>query len=164
MRRRTILAIGVAVISSGVAALAGCRRPVRRPTEAEKPAAPRPRRAPPAPTAADLALLSPLKPGETLAGWQVTEIQGIESGVLGVVVSRNQSSVRLIVALASDEGPAAPASAGRFAVYYSARRTLPDDARSLAGALADVLSKNQGVPVPSGLGPFNPAPKPGVPL
>jgi hypothetical protein len=145
MRRRTILAIAVVVFSSGgVALIARRRRP--HPTEPE------------------LALLSPLRPGGLLAGWRVIEIQGIESGVLGVVVSKDDGLVQLIVGLASEDGPAAPASAGRFDVYYSARRTLPDEARSLANALADVLRNNQSVPTPPGLGRFHPGAKPGITL
>jgi hypothetical protein len=168
MRRCTILVVAAAAISAGVA-LFTVRRFASGPGQTAKDAGVtlatvRPRRTPPPPTAADLALIAPLKPGEVLAGWTLTEIQGVESGVLGVVMSREQGSVRLIVALASDEAPVPPASAGRFAVYYSARRTLPDDARSLAGALADILQKNQSVPTPPGLSPFNPPPKPGISL
>jgi hypothetical protein len=167
MRRRTIAAIAVAIL--WVAALVGSRRLARGPRQVDKDAGMKPAgsalpRPPPPATEGDLALLSPLRPGELLAGWRVIEIQGIESGALGVVVSRDKSSVRLIVALASEDGPVPPASAGRFAVYYSARRTLPDDARALASALADVLRNNQGVPTPPALGPFQPAAKPGIAL
>jgi hypothetical protein len=169
MRRRTMLAVAMAFVLSGVA-LAVTQRLVPRSGHVVRgasapPPSSRPGRSPPAvPTEAEMALLSPLKPGEMLAGWHVVAIQGIQDGVLVVVVSQDDRSVRLIVALSSEDGPVPPASAGRFAVYYSAHHTPSDEALSLASALADVLRNNQNVPVPPRLAPFDPPPKPGISL
>jgi hypothetical protein len=120
-----------------------------------------PPRAPPKPAGpSELALVAPLAPGGELDGFEVREVRAVADGVLVVVCGKDRVVVRLWVALASDAGPEPPATAGRYAVFYSAKGADPEDAARLARALAAVVDKRADVPVPPGMTTFVPAPIP----
>jgi hypothetical protein len=107
--------------------------------------------------AATLAFLSPLKRGDNLDGWTVRRIGGVEHGAVHVLFARGDDLIELSVALSSDAGPVPPARAGRYAIFYSIRHSTTlegDTGTSLAGALAQILSKNESVAPPPGLTPF----------
>ena len=115
--------------------------------------------APPrAPTTEELALLAPLTKGSSLAGWEIIRIEGTDRGALRVVCAQKRSLVRLYVALASDDGPAPPAAAGKFAVFYSLKDASAQDGERLATELAAILEKNKDAPPPPGMTPFQPRP------
>jgi hypothetical protein len=124
--------------------------------------APRPTPPPPARPAgpAELALVAPLVPGARLENFEVREVRAVESGVLTLVLAKERAIVRLSVALAEDAGPAPPALAGRYAIFYSLRNAQPEDGERLARALARILDKHADVPAPPGLSPFVPSPIP----
>lgn len=104
--------------------------------------------------------MAPLVPGARLGGYEVREIHAIEGGQLTLVCAKDRATVRLSIALAADEGPAPPATAGRYAVFYSLRNAPPEDGERLAKALADVLGKHTDLPPPAGLTAFSPKPIP----
>src|SRR5689334_6139659 len=75
---------------------------------------------PPAPSAAELALLAPLAVGSDLGdGFIVREIHGVSGGVIRLVCVKDKATVRLDIALADAEGAVPPATAGKYAVFYS---------------------------------------------
>ncbi|UQA56285.1 hypothetical protein [Polyangium aurulentum] len=124
--------------------------------------APRPPPPPPPRPAGpeELALVAPLVPGARLEDFEVREVRAVQGGVLTLVLAKDRATVRLSVALAEDGGPAPPALAGRYAVFYSLRNAQPEDGERLARALARILDKHADVPAPPGLGPFVPSPIP----
>jgi hypothetical protein len=121
-----------------------------------------PNRSPPAPpkppTQAELAILAPLTKGSPLGGWEVSRIEGIDRGALRVVCVKDRAVVRLYVALSVDGGPAPPATAGQYSVFYSLKDATPEDGERLAKELAAVVEKNSGAPPPPGIAPFVPRP------
>ena len=153
--------LGSLVLPALLLALPACARD-DRPADPAPPAtssrpAPPPRPAGPA----ELALVAPLTPGGTLEGFTVREIFAVENGVLTLVCAKDRAVVRLSIALAADGGPAPPALAGKYAVFYSARgKSDPQDAERLARALAAILEKHPDVPVPPGMTSFVPTPIP----
>jgi len=95
--------------------------------------------------------------GSSLADFEVIEIHAIQKGVLDVVCRKGRAAMRLSIALASDKGPEPPATAGKYAVFYSVRSGDPADAERLAKALAEIVGKHSDVPVPQGMTEFVPA-------
>ena len=91
-------------------------------------------------------------------------IDAVEEGTLRVVCGKGKGVVRLFVALADENGAAAPATAGRFAVFYAVRGVLPEDGEKLAKKLAEVIGANTGAAAPAGMTTFKPKPKPGTVL
>ena len=119
----------------------------------------RPPKAEPKPaTAAEMALIAPLTKGSSLGGWDVLRVEGVDQGTLRVVCVNGRSVVRLDVALAADGGPAPPATAGKYAVFYSLKDASPEDGERLAKELARVVEKNAAAPPPPGMTPFVPKP------
>jgi hypothetical protein len=120
---------------------------------------PAPRETPRAPAGdAELALVAPLRVGAALGTYRVDAIDAVVGGALRVTCSRGTSVVRLDVALRSDAGPEAPATAGPFAVFYSSPDGDAPAAEALAKALAGVIGKNAEA-APPGLAPFAPDPR-----
>jgi len=103
------------------------------------------------PNAAEQAVIAPLAVGSTLDGWRVNTIQATDSGHLSILVSeidQSKGGLELQIFLASPVGPPAPATAGRYAIYYRGGRYDPAVAKVLA-ALAEVVGKNDVPPPPS---------------
>ncbi len=111
--------------------------------------------------AAELALVAPLAPGATLGAFRVREVLAVSEGSMRVVCESDASVVTLEIALDDEQQARPPASSGRYAIYYSGRRVLPDDAAALARALAEVVGKNASAPVPPGMSRYDATPKPG---
>ena len=154
---------GAALVIAGVAAL----RASVRPQPADPPSLPPVPSAPTPPRSAgpaELALVAPLVPGSSLAGFGVREIQGVERGWMRVVCVKDRATVTLYVALTDPEGVVPPATAGRFAVYYGLRGAAPDEGERLAKQLAGLIHGNPDAPPPPGMTTFAPGEKPGTPL
>ena len=114
---------------------------------------------------AERALIAPLAEGSALGDYEVREIQAVgPEGAMQVVCAKGRAVVRLSVALATDDGPEPAALAGRYAIFYSLRGASPEEGEQLARALAEILSKNDAAPVPSGMAPFAPPPRPPTPI
>ena len=115
---------------------------------------------------AELAILAPIVVGSTSKGWKVEAIHAVREGTIIVSFAEEKGDgvLDLLVALRSDDGVLPPATAGRYAVFYEARRAVPEDGERLAKVLARTLEKNQSAPVPPGLGLFEPRPTPRHPL
>jgi hypothetical protein len=106
---------------------------------------------------AERALLVPLHDGSTLAGFDVAEIRSVdESGLLRIVCKRAGATVRLEIALAGEGGPAPPARAGRYAIFYALENAPPKEGERLASALATILTANAGASPPPRMRPFTP--------
>lgn len=154
--------IAVRLLLICVACSAGaCSKPTADPapvasSTAAPPAPPTP---PPAGPAGpeELALVAPLVVGSKLGNYEVTKIHAIHKGVLELVCRREQARVHLSIALLSENGPAPPAQAGKYAVFYSLRNGDPADAERLAKSLAEIVEKHSDVAVPKGLTEFVPA-------
>jgi hypothetical protein len=123
-------------------------------------------RPPPLPPAGaeELALVSPLAKGSELGGWEVRDIHGVQDGVMRLVCVKAQATVRLDVALAADDGPEPPATAGKYAVYYSLKGAFPEEGLALAQKLAKVLEPHKDAPAPPGMTKFVPKEKKGTTL
>jgi hypothetical protein len=123
---------------------------------------------PPLPPAggAELALVAPLAAGSPIGGFTVRAVHGVHNGMMRVVCVKDTAVVRLDVALLdeSEGAPSPPATAGRYAIYYALRSATPEDGEQLATRLAHVIKGNASAPVPPGLAPFKPNPKPGITL
>ncbi len=107
--------------------------------------------------------MSPLSRGSEVAGFVVREISGVRKGRMRVVLARKEAVVRLDIALVDPEGPVPPATAGRYAVYYSLRGSTPEDGERLAKKLAAAIQKNNAPP-PAGMTTFTPDPNEGTEL
>jgi hypothetical protein len=110
-----------------------------------------------APGSPERALVAPLEPGASLAGFDVRSISVVEAGVVTLVCARGPRAIRLYVALEGGPVPAAVTS-GRYAVFYStgeANGFRDPDGELLAKALAAVLARNRELPPPPGLGRFS---------
>lgn len=114
---------------------------------------------PPRPANADeLAILAPAAPGGALADFTIKEIHGVNLGTIDIFAEKGAARVVLSVALLSPDGPSAPASTDKYAVFYSLRGATPDDGERLANAILSLLKANASKPAPPGLGPFVPRP------
>jgi hypothetical protein len=123
---------------------------------APSPSAEAPAKAPPA-GPGELAILAPIVVGSTSKGWKIEAISAVHEGAITVrfVEEKGRGVVELFVTASSDDGAPPPATAGRYAIFYSARRALPEDGDRLAGVLARAIEKNTAAPVPPGLAPYN---------
>ncbi|MDI1445230.1 hypothetical protein [Polyangium sp. 6x1] len=157
-----VIRLGSLVLPALLLALPACSRDRDAPAGPSPPPVVSSRPAPPPRPAgpAELALVAPLAPGDTLDGFTVREILAVQDGVLTLVCAKDRALVRLSVALAADGGPAPPAVAGKYAVFYSARGSDPAVGERLAKALAAILEKHPDVPVPPGMTSFVPTPIP----
>lgn len=122
------------------------------------------RRPPPPPSAEELALIAPIQKDSDLGGFVVRDVRGVEDGVMRLVCAKDRAVVRLDVALLSEDGPAPPAMAGRYAIYYSLKNAAPDEGELLAKKLAAVIAAHADLPAPKGMTPFVPKPDPGSTL
>jgi hypothetical protein len=113
---------------------------------------------------AELALIAPLAKGSDLGGFEVQEIAGVDEGTMRVVCAKEKAVVRLYVALADEDGAPAPATAGKFAVFYAAHGATPEDAERLSKKLASMIGSNTGAAVPAGMTTYTPKPKPATTL
>lgn len=153
--RGTLLALVIAVTVAGVGAGLGYLVSHERGPGTGSGGGAAPRQSA---SAADRAFLGALREGSPLAGYEVVAVAPVgDDGVLRIACRRDGAVVQLLVALASREGPSPPASAGRYAVFYSAPPARSADGPRLALALAEVLRANARAPAPHGLGPFAPA-------
>lgn len=136
----------------------GCSKPTADPSPVSSSKA-----VPPAPPPAgpagpeELALIAPLVIGSKLGDYEITKIHAIHKGVLEIVCRHDRSQVRLSIALLSEKGPAPPAQAGKYAVFYSLRNGDPAEAERLAKSLAEIVEKHSDVAVPKGMTEFVPA-------
>ena len=121
---------------------------------------------PPPAGPAELALVAPIVVGSTSKGWKVEAIHAVHAGTITVTFAEQEGPgvLDLLVALSSEDGALPPATAGRYAVFYEARRAVPEDGERLAKVLARVLEKNQSAPTPPGLGLYVARPAPRQPL
>jgi hypothetical protein len=114
---------------------------------------------------AELALVAPLMPGSSLLDFTVREIHAVDRGRLRVVCGKDKAVVRLDVALLDAEGAVVPpASAGRYAVFYSLRGGAPEDGDRLARALAHLIGAHASAPPPPGMTTFTPEERPATEL
>lgn len=115
---------------------------------------------PPPARPSELAIFAPIVVGSTSKGWKIEAISAVHEGVITVrfVEEKGRGTVDLFIAASSDEGPTPPATTGPYAIFYSARRALPEDGDRLAGVLARAIEKNKTAPVPPGLAPYEARP------
>ena len=110
---------------------------------------------------AELALVAPIVPGGVLLDFAVREIRAVDRGRLRVVCVKDKAVVRLDVALLDPEGALPPATAGRYAVFYSLRGATPEDGERLARKLARVIEAHASTPPPPpGMSTFTPDERP----
>ena len=119
---------------------------------------------PPPPSAEELAIIAPLERGAEIAGFVVRDVRGVENGVMRLVCAKDEAVVRLDIALTADEGPAPPATAGPYAIYYSLKGATPEDGDRLARKLAAVIAAHADAARPKGMTPFVPKEKPATTL
>ncbi len=122
--------------------------------------------APPPAGPVELAILAPIVVGSTSKGWKVQAISAVHEGaiVVSFVEEKGKGAVDLLVVASAEDEVAPPATAGRYAVFYSTRLALPEDGDRLARVLARAIEKNQDAPVPPGLRPFQPRPRQRQPI
>ena len=122
--------------------------------------------APPPAGPIELGILAPIVVGSTSKGWKVEAISAVHEGaiVVSFVEEKGKGAVDLLVVASAEDEVAPPATAGRYAVFYSVRLALPEDGDRLARVLARAIEKNQDAPVPPGLRPFQPQPQQRHPL
>jgi hypothetical protein len=108
----------------------------------------------------ELALVAPLKKGGQLLDYEIKAINGVENSVIEIVLAKGAGTIGLTLALASNTGPLAPVTAGRYAIFNSRQDAAEEDVGRLTSALVEILKANSGVPVPPGLSahPTPPAP------
>ena len=164
------LLIGAAVLSTLAVRRIGGHAPGPSPSAAligapSADAPPRPEKAPPA-GPAELAIFAPIVVGSTSKGWKIQEISAVHEGAITVrfVEEKGRGVVDLFVASPSEDGATPPVTTDHYAIFYSARRALPEDADHLAKVLARAIEKNPTVPVPPGLKPYNARPPEHQPL
>lgn len=119
---------------------------------------------PPPPSPEELALIAPIQKGSALGTFVVRDVRGVEDGVLRIVCAKDDVTVRLDVALFSDDAPMPPAHAGKYAIYYSIRKATPEEGAELAKKLAAAIGAHADLPPPKGMTPFVPKPTPGTTL
>jgi hypothetical protein len=103
---------------------------------------------------AEAALIAPLKAGAALEDYQVREVHGVTHGYERLVCTRGAGVVQLDVALAGDTR--APATAGRYAIFYSLKDAPDADGQKLAKALAAIVLTHAENPPPPGMTVFTP--------
>jgi hypothetical protein len=167
--RRLAPAIGMSAILVALAVSFGPRRDRGpRPVTSAPIADASARAAAPPPPAGpiELSILAPLVVGSTSKGWKVRSISAVHEGAIVVSFAEEKGDgvVDLFVVASAEDEVAPPASAGRYAVFYAARRALPEDGERLAKVLAKAIEKNQDAPAPPGLRPFVPQPKQHQPI
>ncbi len=149
-------AAGIAAFAASVGAGMGyliAHEPVPHTGKEEETRPPRP---PPAGDA-ELALLAPLREGGALGDFAVTEIDAVGAdGLLHLVCTKASAKVKLDVALKAEGGPAPPALAGRYAVFYATEGASSAEGDALARALAAILEANAASPAPPKMAPFVP--------
>ena len=122
------------------------------------PSADQPPQAPPPPPAGpvELSIFAPIVVGSTSKGWKIEAISAVHEGHIAVrfVEEKGRGVVDLFVAANTDDGAMPPATAGPYAIYYSARRALPEEGDRLANVVARAIAKNAAAPVPPGLAPY----------
>lgn len=117
---------------------------------------------PPAPLAPpdEAKILAPLAIGGALGDFTILEIRPIDGdGLMKIVCEKDRGFVSLVVALRAEDGPAPPAEAPPYAVFYGTRNATSSEGERLAIALADILRKNGAKP-PRKMRPFTPKPRP----
>lgn len=155
-KTRRALALGAVAAIGAIFALVTSTGTERSPEPRDAPSAPAPRsagppaKAPPA-GSAELALLAPVAPGSSFEGWTVRSVSKVHEGSIRIELDRGSERATLTVHAAKG-GPPPPATAGPYAVYYSAKSATEGD--RLARALAAVLSRHLDLPVPAGLAGF----------
>lgn len=151
------IAVGLLLISIGHLAI-GCSNPQADPAPASS-SRPAPTALPPAQPAGaeELALVAPLVVGSKLGTHEITKIHAIHKGVLEVHCRHERSQVRLSIALFSEKGPAPPAQADKYAIFYSVRGGDSAEGERLAKSLAEIVEKHSDVAVPKGMTEFVPA-------
>jgi hypothetical protein len=114
----------------------------------------------------ELAIFAPIVVGSTSKGWKIEEISAVHEGSIQVrfVEEKGRGVVDLIIAAPSEDGALPPVTTEHYAIFYSARRALPEDGDRLAKLLARAIEKNPTAPVPPGLTPYNARPKEHQPL
>ena len=162
-KRHSVIVIALAACALGI----GVTVTMRELFEGPPPLQPLPE--PPAVPAgpAELAVVAPLVAGNKLVeGWTVREIRAVRDGTFRVACKQDdgRGHVDLEIALHEDADPSPPAVAGRFAIFYAARRVEPSEAAKLATALAKVIEKNKDAAPPPGLTAFHPKAKEPEPL
>ena len=122
-------------------------------------------KAPPA-GPAELAIFAPIVVGSTSKGWKIEEISAVHEGTIHVrfIEEKGRGVVDLFVAQPSEDGATPPVTTDRYAIFYSARRALPEDGDRLAKVLARAIEKNPTAPLPPGLAPYNARPREHQPL
>jgi hypothetical protein len=166
--RRGLVVLGVTIAISATVTLAALL--VLRPARSTAPIGARALAsaevAPPPAGPVELAILAPIVVGSTSKGWKVAAISAVHEGaiVVSFVEEKGKGAVDLLVVASAEDEVAPPATAGRYAVFYSARLALPEDGDRLARVLARAIEKNQDAPVPAGLRPFQPQPRQRQPI
>ena len=166
--RRARVALGVTAALLAIATLAAILvlRPATKAAPIGARASASAEVAPPPAGPVELAILAPIVVGSTSKGWKVRAISAVHEGsiVVSFVEEKGKGAVDLLVAASAEDEVAPPATAGRYAVFYSVRLALPEDGDRLARVLAKVIEKNQDAPVPPGLRPFQPQPRQRQPI
>ena len=161
--RRAILYVGGTLALLAVLTLAAIfgLRPALKPEPVGARAIASAPVAPPPAGPVELAIVAPIVVGSTSKGWKVEAISAVHEGaiVVSFVEEKGQGAVDLFVTESAEDEVAPPATAGRYAVFYEARRAVPEEGERLAKVLARVLEKNQSAPAPPGLGVFEPRPQ-----
>lgn len=114
----------------------------------------------------ELAIFAPIVVGSTSKGWKIEEISAVHEGSIHVrfVEEKGRGVVDLFIASPSEDGAVPPVTTEHYAIFYSARRALPEDGDRLAKVLAHAIEKNPTTPVPPGLTPYNARPKEHQPM
>ena len=75
---------------------------------------------------AELALIAPLAVGDSLDAWKLKEVSAVDEGLIHLVFvpEKGRSKIEILLALATDEGPAPPIVVGHFALFYSVKRVM----------------------------------------
>ena len=124
--------------------------------------------APPPPPAgpAELALIEPLVPGLEHDGWLLRTVSGVQDGVMRLAFEQTKEKGRVVViiALEADDGPTPPATAGRFALFYTSKRVESDDAAALTRGVAEIVRGHKAARIPAGMTVYRPEKKPGQSL
>ncbi len=161
--RRAILYVGGTLALLAVLTLAAIfgLRPALKPEPVGARAIASAPVAPPPAGPVELAIVAPIVVGSTSKGWKVEAISAVHEGaiVVSFVEEKGQGAVDLFVTESAEDEVAPPATAGRYAVFYSVRLALPEDGDRLAKVLARAIEKNQAAPTPPGLKPYAPRAK-----
>jgi hypothetical protein len=165
-RARVVVGVTVALIAIAMLAAILVLRPATKTAPIGAHASASAEVAPPPAGPVELAILAPIVVGSTSKGWKVRAISAVHEGsiVVSFVEEKGKGAVDLLVVTSAEDEVAPPATAGRYAVFYSVRLALPEDGDRLARVLAKAIEKNQDAPVPPGLRPFQPQPRQRQPI